>query len=115
MLNTATSLGRSGLQDWILQRISAVILALYSFTILIFWLLNPSADLATWQILLTNIFMKYASLLALFALIVHAWIGIWTVTTDYLKSLWIRLSAQILVFILLLFYFLWGVQILWGL
>jgi succinate dehydrogenase / fumarate reductase, membrane anchor subunit len=114
MLKLVTTLGRSGLQDWLIQRISAVILAVYSLTLLIYWLWQPAANFNVWQHLFNNIFIKYATLIALLSLIAHAWIGLWTVTTDYLKSTWIRLSLQFIIFILLLFYFVWGVQILWG-
>lgn len=58
--------------------------------------------------------MRYATLLALLSLIAHAWIGIWTVTTDYIKPLWLRLSMHGLVILALLLYVVWGVHIIWG-
>jgi succinate dehydrogenase / fumarate reductase membrane anchor subunit len=58
--------------------------------------------------------MKFASFAALLALVSHAWIGMWTVTTDYLKTAWFRLLVQLLIYITLLFYLVWGIQILWG-
>lgn len=114
MLTVVTSLGRNGLQDWLLQRISAIILALYVMFIFSVWMLQPTTNIIMWQHLFTSITVKYFTLLALLALIIHAWIGIWTVTTDYLKPTWLRLNVQILVYIALLFYFVMGIQILWG-
>lgn len=114
MLRTATSLGRSGIQDWLIQRISAVILACYTLYILYFWFAHSNATQEVWRLHFNNIFVKSATLLALLALLSHSWIGLWTVTTDYLKTLWLRLTVQIFVFIGLLFYLVWGIQILWG-
>lgn len=114
MLRTVTNLGRSGLQDWLIQRISAVILAAYAIVIVSFWLLNFGCEPSVWQSFFYNIYMRIATLLALISLIAHAWIGVWTITTDYLKITWLRLSIQILVYIVLLLYLIWGLQILWA-
>lgn len=114
MLKMITSLGRSGLQDWLIQRISAVVLAVYTITLFGFWILHLDSDYTVWQQLFSNLLMKYATLVALLALIAHAWIGIWVVSTDYLKKIWLRLPAQIFAYTLLFFYLIWGLQILWA-
>jgi succinate dehydrogenase / fumarate reductase membrane anchor subunit len=114
MLNIATSLGRSGFQDWFLQRVSALILALYIGFLLWFWIGYPEHTHHAWKQLFSIQLMRYSTLLALLALLCHAWIGIWTITTDYLKIVWLRLTVQIIVYIMLLFYLVWGIQILWG-
>jgi len=114
LLKMVTSFGRSGLQDWLIQRISAVILAAYTLFIFAFWLLQPNIDYLTWQQLFTNVYMKCATLLALLALISHAWIGMWIISTDYVKKLWLRLPIQICIYVALLFYLIWGLQILWA-
>lgn len=62
----------------------------------------------------SNTLVRIASLIALFALSLHAWIGIWTVTTDYMKCTALRLSVQMLVVLWLLSQFTWGLMILWG-
>ena len=114
MLTSVTNLGRSGLQDWLIQRISAVVLAVYMLTIMVAWFIHPQMDSLAWQALFANVLMKYATLLALLALIAHAWIGIWTISTDYVHKIWLRLPLQILVYIMMLFYLVWGLQILWA-
>lgn len=113
MVTIATNLGRSGLQDWIIQRISAIILSLYAIFIFAFWLLQANAGYYAWQELFHNNFMRFFTFLTLLSLVAHAWIGIWIITTDYLKITWLRLTTQILVYILLVFYVVWGIQILW--
>jgi len=45
----------------------------------------------------------------------HAWVGLWTVTTDYMKSAGQRLLAQAVVILGVFVYVVWGIQIIWGL
>ncbi len=114
MVNNVTSLTGNGLKDWLVQRVTAVYFAAYSFFIIGFLLLHPELDFAQWHALFSNIVVRIASLIALFALSLHAWIGIWTVTTDYMKCTALRLSVQMLVVLWLLSQFIWGLMILWG-
>lgn len=114
MLNLTTALGRNGLQDWVLQRVSAVILAAYSIFLLTFWLLNTSYDPIPWQVLFSFEIVRYSTVLALLAVLVHAWIGIWIVSTDYVKSASLRLIILFSVYGFLLFNLIWCLQILWG-
>ncbi len=104
----------SGFKNWLLQRISAVILAAYVLFLAGFWFTQPVVNYAAWYKLFSCELMKFATLFVLLALVIHSWLGIWIVTTDYLKSASIRLCVQTAVYIVLLFYLVWGVQILWG-
>lgn len=114
MLNLTTALGRNGLQDWILQRITAAILAAYTLLLLTFWFLTPSCDPVPWQIFFSLPLIRYLSLLALISVMIHAWIGFWVVSTDYIKRASVRLTAELIVYCCLLFEFIWAIQILWG-
>jgi succinate dehydrogenase / fumarate reductase membrane anchor subunit len=105
---------RSGLRDWVIQRISAVILALYTFFILGFLLTHAEVDFISWQVLFSHPWVRIFSVLALLSLIMHAWIGIWIVTTDYIKPFSIRLLCQIAVIIALMGYLVWGIAIVWN-
>lgn len=49
MVTNITSFGRSGLSDWLMQRVSAVILALYTVFIVAYLLFNPNLDYYTWS------------------------------------------------------------------
>ena len=108
------NLTRGGLKDWITQRVTAVILAAYSIFIFLFIVTNPHLHYLTWVGLFQFGWMRIFSLLTLISLILHAWIGIWTVITDYLKPIWLRLGSQIIVIILLIGWLIWGIEILWG-
>lgn len=113
MLNLTTALGRNGLQDWLLQRVTAVILALYSLLLIGFWF-SVGNDIFAWIKFFNGFFIRYATLAALIAFMVHAWIGIWIVATDYIKKSWLRILLFLFVYLILLFYAIWAIQILWG-
>lgn len=115
MVENITSLTRSGLRDWFLQRLSAIILAVYTVFLLGFILWNQPIDYATWHELFSSRWMRIFSLLALISLLAHSWIGLWTISTDYLKCTCIRLSFQVVVMLTLFGCLIWGVLILWGL
>lgn len=114
MVKTATSLGRNGLQDWLIQRTSAVILAIYTAFLVIYFLQHPALQYEQWRALFAYNIMRYASFLALLSLVSHAWIGIWTVITDYVKPLILRLFIQIFFMIALLTCLVWGIRIIWS-
>jgi len=75
--------------------------------------LHPDLQYQHWSALWQLSWFRIASVLVLIALVLHAWIGIWTVTTDYLRGVCLRLCVQIGVIIVLLASLLWGVDILW--
>lgn len=114
MVTNVTSLTGNGLKDWLVQRVTAVYFGVYTFFLLGFLLVHPSLSYEQWHGLFANPFMQVASAIALLALTLHAWIGIWTVTTDYMKCTVLRLSVQMLVLLWLLSQLIWGFLILWG-
>ena len=114
MVKNATSYSGSGLRDWLVQRVSGAILGAYVIFWLIYALNQPTVDFAVWQELFANLWVKVFSLLALLSLMLHAWVGIWTIFTDYIKPACIRLSLQVLVILALVLYFIWGFLILWS-
>lgn len=120
-MKSATSFSRSGLSDWLFQRVSAVILAVYTVVLFGFIVCNPGMSYETWHGFMTNDAMRIFTLLALLSFVGHAWIGMWTVFTDYLTSRQmgpkadvLRLLAQVAMGIALFVVIVWGIQIIWG-
>lgn len=121
MVTNVTNFGRSGLSDWVVQRVSAVVLAVYTLFV-VFWMAqNPELQYEQWQDLFQATWMRIFSLLALLALVAHAWIGVWTISTDYLTSLSFGKSATAVRFIfqcacaiIVFVYLAWGIEILWS-
>ncbi len=119
MVKAVTSFGRSGVSDWLVQRVSAVILLAY-FAFLAVVLLS-GVSYVEWKSLFGSTWMRVFSLMALLSLGAHAWIGMWSVLTDYLtermlgsKGNVMRIAAQLACSLVLFVYVIWGVQILWG-
>ncbi|MDP3560774.1 MAG: succinate dehydrogenase, hydrophobic membrane anchor protein [Legionellaceae bacterium] len=114
MVTNVTSLTGNGLKDWLLQRVSAIYLAVYLLGLFGYFLICKPLDYYQWHQLFQMPWMQIATALALLLLLVHAWIGIWTVTTDYLKCTVMRLSIQVLVALFLGSQLIWGIMIVWG-
>lgn len=114
MVTNVTSLGRSGLYDWLIQRFSAIILALYSLCILASFVMNPDMDFEKWSSIFAGNAMRLFSLITLLALCAHAWIGMWTISTDYLTAPFFRVLFQAACALIIAVYLLWGMQIFWG-
>ncbi len=121
MVTNVTNFSRSGLFDWMAQRVSAVILAAYFLFLLGYLVANPGLSFADWHGLFSQTWMRVFSLLALVALSAHAWVGMWTISTDYLTPMAFGKGATSLRFlfqavcgIAMFAFFVWGVQILWG-
>jgi len=53
--------------------------------------------------------------MALLSLGAHCWIGLWSVSTDYIKPFGFRFVFQMVIGVLMFVYTVWGVQLLWGL
>ena len=110
MIKSATGFTGSCSRDWIVQRISAVILAVYSL-VMVAWFLTHKPTFELWQGFMLSLPMRLFSLLAVIALAGHAWVGMWTVFTDYIKSSGLRLVLQSAMIIATIVYLFWGVMI----
>lgn len=122
MVTAVTSFGRSGLYDWLIQRVSAVVMAAYTFFITGFILTTPELTYDIWSSLFDQLWMRIFTLATLLSIAAHAWIGLWAVLTDYLtnrlmgaKATVLRLFAQLGLGLVTLTYMVWGIEILWGL
>ncbi|CAA0088607.1 Succinate dehydrogenase hydrophobic membrane anchor subunit [Halioglobus japonicus] len=120
MVTAVTSMGRSGLSDWLMQRVTAVILLAYFAYIGV--VVVSGVDYVAWSDLFSQTWMRVFSLLALISLGVHAWVGLWSVFTDYFTERMmgtagnvIRLVAELVSGLVMFTYLVWGIQILWGL
>ena len=102
-----------GLRDWIGQRVTAVIIALYTLLLLFVIVTTPKIDYGAWAGIFVSPFMKIATLLAAIALMYHAWIGARDIYMDYIKNAGLRLALQVATIVLLVGYALWTVIILW--
>ena len=103
-----------GLRDWLVQRITAALMAAYTLFMAGYALLHPGLAYDGWIALFSSQVMRSFSLLFLLAMYYHAWIGVRDIVMDYVKPAGIRLGIYVLVILALLLYAIWSVQILWG-
>jgi len=115
MVKSVTSLGHSGLHDWMIQRLTAIILAAYVIYLAVFLFSTPHLEFSVWHALFAQTWFKIFSFLAIASLCFHAWVGLWIITTDYLKSVGLRLVSQLIVIVSCFAILLWGAHILWSL
>lgn len=108
------SLGGQGVRDWLTQRITAVYLVIYLAVLLWFCCGSVEMSYTTWKTFMLSPWMKVMTLLALLSVSLHAWVGVWTVLTDYVHQVLLRQLIQMAVIISLVGFFLWGFQILYG-
>lgn len=103
-----------GLRDWLIQRVSAVIMALYSVVFVGYLLMQDHVDYDVWTSLFSSQWVRTFSLLFLLSLFYHAWIGVRDIVMDYVKPTSVRLVIHTLVILALVVYVIWSIQILWG-
>lgn len=114
MVKSVLGVNHQGLRDWIVQRISAIMMAVYTIGLTAYIVCTPGLSFAEWHTLFAQTWMKIATILVLLGLLCHAWIGMWTIFTDYVKITAIRCVLNVLVILALAACFLWGVLILWS-
>lgn len=121
MVTSVTSLGKNGLYDWLVQRATAVVLGVYFVVVAAFLVSHSELTYQAWREFITSPCMLIFSSLALLSLAAHAWVGLWTVSTDYLtarqlggKATALRLAFQAGYMVVNVIYVLWGFMILWG-
>ncbi|SET45958.1 succinate dehydrogenase, hydrophobic membrane anchor protein [Thorsellia anophelis] len=117
-MNTQTikhsgAIGKKGVLDWILIRASALIITLYALYIFSF-LIFSDINYENWFAFFSSPFTKVFTLITLVCILCHAWIGLWQVLTDYIKSFAVRFLLQVLVVFVLAVYVLYGVTVLWS-
>lgn len=109
-----TGLTSSGLKDFLVQRVTAVIILLFTIYMVAFFICHPHATYQVWHSLFSCIWMKIFTVLALLSVLAHAWVGIWTIFTDYIHCSVLRGFLQIIIILAFAACFIWGITILWG-
>ncbi len=114
MVNRIVTGAHYGLRDWLVQRVTALVMAIYAVLIVAYLVMQSSFGYDTWAELFSGNIMRTFSLLFLLSLFYHAWIGVRDIVMDYVKPASIRLTIHVLVILALVVYTIWSVQILWG-
>ena len=114
MVKNSGSFTGSGLRDWLWQRFTALFLLGYFIYLGVWWRIHTPLDHeALSSLFFDSFWFSAATFIALVSILIHAWIGIWTVITDYVKKPLFRFTLLALLLIILLGELFWGVVFLW--
>ena len=106
-----------GLRDWLAQRVTAGIMALFTVVVLAQVLLSKGPigyDL--WAGIFAAQWMKIVTFSVIIALLYHVWIGVRDIWMDYVTSkVWLRLLLQVFTMVWLVGCAGWSIQVLWRL
>ena len=103
-----------GWGGWLAQRITAVIMLLYTLFVLAVLVSMPARDYEHWRALWNQPVMQYATMIFVLSVLYHAWVGVRNIFMDYVKDTGVRLILYVLVIVALVVYGVWTAQILWG-
>ena len=101
-----------GLRPWLIQRVSAVYLALFIAYIVVMLVCIDQVTFQQWHDWLFHPFNTIACGLFIIALLLHAWIGMRDVVLDYVHNTFVRMIAFSLIMVVLMGSGLWAAKIL---
>ena len=104
-----------GLRDWLAQRITSVVMALFTVAVIVQILLPGEMGYDKWSGMFSRQWMKVLTFTAVISLLLHAWVGVRDILMDYVKPLGTRLALQTATIVWLVGCAGWAVQVLWRL
>lgn len=104
-----------GLIDWLAQRITALVMIVFTLVIAIGLLSGAGESYATWRAFMAAGLMRFITFLFVLALCWHAWVGVRDIWMDYVQPAGIKLMLHVLTLLALIGYAGWAVQIIWRL
>jgi succinate dehydrogenase / fumarate reductase, membrane anchor subunit len=104
-----------GLRDWLSQRVTAVLMALFTLAVLVQVLLPGDLDYDRWAGIFSRQWMKVLTFVVIVSLLVHAWVGVRDIFMDYIKPVALRLVLQVFAIVWLVGCAGWAIQVLWRL
>jgi succinate dehydrogenase / fumarate reductase membrane anchor subunit len=104
-----------GLRDWLAQRITAVLMALFTVVVLVQFLMPGELGYDHWAAIFSQQWMKTLTFVTILALAFHAWVGVRDIWMDYVKPVGVRLFLQVCSLVWLIGCAGWAIQVLWRL
>jgi succinate dehydrogenase / fumarate reductase, membrane anchor subunit len=104
-----------GLRDWLSQRVTAVLMAVFTLALIVQVLFGAKLGYLRWSQIFSSQWMKVLTFIAIVSLAYHAWVGMRDVWMDYVKPVGVRLALQVFTLAWLVGCLGWAVQVLWRL
>ncbi len=104
-----------GFRDWLSQRVTAVLMALFTLAVIVQVLLPGAMGYDKWAGIFSAQWMKVLTFVVIVSLLFHVWVGMRDVWMDYVKPVAIRLALQVFTIVWLVGCAGWSIQVLWRL
>ncbi|WP_428508168.1 succinate dehydrogenase, hydrophobic membrane anchor protein [Roseateles sp.] len=104
-----------GLRDWLAQRVTAILMALFTVVLLVQFLMPGELGYDRWAGIFAQQWMKALTFVVIISLAYHAWVGVRDIWMDYVKSVAVRLTLQVVTLVWLVACAGWAIQVLWRL
>ncbi len=102
-----------GLRDWLAQRVTAVLMAIFTIVLVAQVLMPGALDYDRWATIFSHQWMKALTFVTIAALLWHAWVGVRDVLMDYVHPVGTRLVLQVASIVWLVGCAGWALQVLW--
>jgi len=103
-----------GIKDWLIQRLTGIVMAVYTVVLLVYFLSGQNFSYEGWAAMFAQQWFKLLSAATFFGLLYHAWVGMRDISMDYCKNVGLRLVLQVLFVLWLLISAVYAVQIFWS-
>ncbi|NKI93470.1 succinate dehydrogenase, hydrophobic membrane anchor protein [Rhizobacter sp. SG703] len=104
-----------GLRDWMAQRATALVMALFTVALIVQVLLPGPMGYDKWANIFSRQWMKVLTFVVIVSLAYHVWVGVRDVLMDYVKPVGVKLALQVLTLVWLVGCAGWAIQVLWRL
>jgi succinate dehydrogenase / fumarate reductase, membrane anchor subunit len=103
-----------GLRDWLAQRVTAALMALFTLVVLAQVLFTKGpVGYDKWAGIFSSQWMKVLTFTIIIAMLYHVWVGMRDIWMDYIKPVGLRLGLQVFTLVWLIACAGWGIQVLW--
>lgn len=104
-----------GLRDWLAQRVTATLMALFTLAVLAQVLMPGELGYDKWAGIFAAQWMKVLTFVVIVSLLYHAWVGMRDIWMDYVQAVAVRLVLQVFTLVWLIGCAGWAIQVLWRL
>ena len=104
-----------GLRDWLSQRVTASLMALFTLALIVQVLLPGEMGYDKWSAIFSHQWMKVLTFVVIVSLLVHVWVGMRDILMDYVKGVGVKLALQVATLVWLVGCAGWAIQVLWRL
>ena len=104
-----------GLRDWLSQRVTAALMALFTVAVIVQVLLPGEMGYDKWAGMFSRQWMKVLTFVVIVSLLIHVWVGMRDIWMDYVKPVALRLVLQVFTIVWLVGCAGWAIQVLWRL